>query len=87
MHADGMPHIFGKALDEGYNFDLNLISIRGLQKQLWASKVTRIFISKNSRIPYLGILRQTNIWVEAPWPGIKNTIRGKVVAFPKFGPW
>ncbi len=23
----------------------------------------------------------------APWRGAENTIRGKVVASPKFGPW
>jgi len=31
-----------KALDKGYNFALDLISIRGLHVKLWASKVVRI---------------------------------------------
>jgi len=31
-----------KALDEGYNFVLNLISIRGLHAKLWAPKVAKI---------------------------------------------
>jgi hypothetical protein len=37
-----------KALDEGYNFTLNLILIRGLHTKLWVSKV--------ARDPILGIL-------------------------------
>jgi hypothetical protein len=36
----------------------------------------------------LGVLRQNDMWVHAPWPSIENiTIRGKVVASPKFGLW
>ncbi len=37
-----------KALDEGYNFALDLISIRGLHKKLWGPKV--------AGVPILGIL-------------------------------
>jgi len=33
-----------KALDEGYNFALDLISIGGLHTKLWASKVARVLI-------------------------------------------
>jgi hypothetical protein len=39
------------------------------------------------RETHLGVLRQNDIWVLAPWPGTKNTIRVKVVASPKSGPW
>jgi len=35
-----VPHIVGK--DEGYNFAIDLPSIRGLQKKLWASKVAKV---------------------------------------------
>jgi len=35
----------------------------------------------------MGVSGQNDIWVLAPWPGTMNTIRGKVVASPKFGPW
>jgi len=31
-----------KAFDEGYNLDLDLISIRGLHTKLWGPKVARI---------------------------------------------
>jgi len=39
------------------------------------------------KIPNLWILGQNDIWVQALWPSTKNTIKGKVVASPKFGPW
>jgi hypothetical protein len=35
-----------KALDEGYNFTLDLTSIEGLHTKLWASKVVRVPISR-----------------------------------------
>jgi hypothetical protein len=40
-----------KALNEGYNFVSYLISIRGLHKKLWASKVARDPISGISGLP------------------------------------
>ncbi len=39
LRAGGVPHLW-KAFNKGYNF--NLTSIRGLNKKLWASKVTGI---------------------------------------------
>ncbi len=71
-----------KSLDEGYNFASDRISIGqsyGLpnsQEYLWEFRDSR-----------LGISGQNDIWVLVPWPGAKYTIRGKVVASPKFGPW
>jgi hypothetical protein len=40
-----------KALEEGYNFALNLISIRGLHAKLWAPKI--------AKVPIVGILPET----------------------------
>ncbi len=65
-----------KALDEGYNFFLDLISIGGLHTKLWAPKV--------AGVPTMG---QNDIWVLVPWPGTTYTIRGKVVVSLKSGPW
>jgi len=42
---------------------------------------------RNFGIPKLGVPRQNDIWVQTPWPCINNTIKGKVVASPKFGLW
>jgi hypothetical protein len=66
-----------KAFDEGYNFALNLISIRGSHTNLWPREVTGV--------PILGI--QNAIWMLVSWPVTKYIIRGKVVASPKFGLW
>ncbi len=40
-----------KALDEGYNFSSDCISIRGLLAKLWGSKVTRVPIWAISKVP------------------------------------
>jgi hypothetical protein len=39
-----MPHTVGKF--KGYNFALNITLIGGLHTKLWASKVTRVLISR-----------------------------------------
>jgi hypothetical protein len=39
------------------------------------------------RDSHLGVPGQNDIWVLVPWPGTEYTIRGKVVASPKFEPW
>jgi hypothetical protein len=41
-----------KALDEGYNFASNLISIRGLHAKLWAPKVVGVPIVRISGLPF-----------------------------------
>jgi hypothetical protein len=33
----------------------------------------------------LGVPRQNDIWMQAPWPSIENIIKGKVVASPSLG--
>jgi len=40
-----------KALDKGYNFSLDLISIRGLHTKLWGPKVARVPTLVISRLP------------------------------------
>jgi hypothetical protein len=63
-----------KALNESYNFALDLISIGGLHRKLCAPKV--------ARVP-----GQNVIWMLVPWLGTEYTIRGKVVTSPKSGLW
>jgi hypothetical protein len=75
-----------KALNEGYNFALNLILIGGLQTKLWAPK------SQKSQLwefwdSHLEVSGQNAIWMWASWRGIDYNIRGKVVASPKSGLW
>jgi hypothetical protein len=76
-----------KAFDEGYNFVLDLTSNKGLNKKVWASKVTRVPISRISGLPTCESWDKDDIWVLAPWPDVENTLRGKVVASPKSGSW
>jgi hypothetical protein len=40
-----------KTVDDGYNFDLDPISIGGLHIKLWAPKVEKILIVGISRLP------------------------------------
>jgi len=44
MRLGGMPHILGKDLNKDYNFVLDVTSIGGLHKTLWASKVAGVLI-------------------------------------------
>jgi len=75
-----------KALDEGYNF-VEIASRSELCSQsygapkLWESQLWEF------RDSHLGVPGQKVIWMWAPWRGAKYTIRGKVVASPKSGPW
>jgi hypothetical protein len=75
-----------KAFDKGYNFASDLIVIRGLHKKLWAFKVAGVQDVGISGLPLgnPGIKIHLDV---APWRSAKYTIRGKVLASPKFGPW
>jgi hypothetical protein len=44
---------------------------------------------RNSNFENFGIpnLKQNDIWMHTPWLNIENTMKGKVVATPKFGLW
>jgi hypothetical protein len=76
-----------KVLNEGYNFASNLISIGSLHTKLWAPKVAKVPTLGILGDSHLGIPGKNVIWMWALWKGIKYTIRGKVVASPKFGSW
>jgi hypothetical protein len=49
--------------------------------KLWESQLWEFWDS------HLGVSGQNDIWALILWPGTKYTIRGKVVASPKSGPW
>jgi hypothetical protein len=66
----------------GLQLCFRLHSIKGLKTKLWAPKVVRVPTLGISRVP-----KQNVIWVLVPWLGTEYTIRGKVVASPKSGPW
>jgi hypothetical protein len=70
-----------KALDKGYDFALDFISIESLHVKSWAPKLgkSQLWEFRNS---HLGVPGQNDIWVLVPWPCIKYTIKGKVVPSP-----
>jgi hypothetical protein len=79
-------HIHWKTLDEGYNFVSDLTSIEALHTKLWAPK--------GAGVVTLRILRPPLESLETKWHlgaghvlSIEYTIRWKVMASPKSGPW
>jgi hypothetical protein len=75
-----------KALNKDYNFDLDLVVIGLCSREIWASNVPGLqpgqFRDSNLEVP-----GKRAIWMQ-PLPRVaKYTIRGKVVASPKSGPW
>jgi hypothetical protein len=72
-------------MDEGYNFVLNIILIKGFHDKLWASKVLGIPILGISKLPTWESL-ENDIKVQPPWLVTNNTIRRKVVACLKSRP-
>jgi hypothetical protein len=71
---------------EGYNFASNLISMGSMHTKLRAIKVVEVLIL-GIQDSHLGIPRQNATWMLIPWLVTEYTIRGKVVASPKLGPW
>jgi hypothetical protein len=77
---------YWKVLDEGYNFSLNLISIRGLHAKLWAPKVAGVPILAISGLPLgspgtkchldVGLVERHRVYYNGEGGG-----------FPKSGPW
>jgi hypothetical protein len=72
-----------KALNEGYNFVVDFISIGGLQKSYGRPKWWEFQFWKFKDWN----LGENDIWVQPLWLVIENIIREKVVASPKFRLW
>jgi len=70
-----------KALDEGYNFALDLISIRGLHTKLWRPKVVRIPTLAISGLP-LGSPGTKNHLDVGPMERCKVNYKGEGGGFP-----
>jgi hypothetical protein len=73
-----------KALDKGYNFSLNLISIRGLHAKLWARKIAWVLTVRILKLPFGSPGTKCHL-DGASWTSIEYSIRGKVVASPSSG--
>jgi hypothetical protein len=88
-----------KGLDDTYNFASDGISIEGLLRKLWGFKVAGVQSCAILGLPR-GSLKLRDfgtptresrdkkaIWMPPPRRAAEYTIRGKVVASPKSGPW
>jgi hypothetical protein len=71
---------FWKVFDKNYNFSLELVSIRGLHKKLWAFKVVKVPILGISKLPTWESWEKWHLG-QPLWPIIENIIRGKMVPF------
>jgi hypothetical protein len=76
-----------KALDEGYNFVLNLTSIRGLHQKLWASKVVKVPILRILKLPTWEFQEKITFGCRPRGQTQNYTTRGKVVVSPKPKSW
>jgi hypothetical protein len=71
-----------KALDEGYNFDLDLIAIGGLHKKLWDLKVAGVLVVAISVLP-LGSPRTNGHLDVVPVERCKVYYKGEGGGFPQ----
>jgi hypothetical protein len=75
-----------KALDKGYNFALDLISIGGLHTKLWCPKVVGFLTLGILGFPFGSLGTKCHLDVGL-MRGTEYTIREKLVASPKSRPW
>jgi hypothetical protein len=75
-----------KALDEGYNFALDLIVIRGLHTKLCASKVAKVLVVRISGL-LLGSPKTKSHLDVAPMENCRVYYKGEGGASPKSGLW
>jgi hypothetical protein len=79
-----------KGLDETYNFALDSESIEGLLRKLWSFKVVGVPKMRDFGTPTRESRESRDemaIWMPPPRRVTEYTIRGKVVASPRSGPW
>jgi hypothetical protein len=92
LHAGGVWHIIKKLLTKATTFlytsyQLKVSSQSEACTQSYGPLKLRESQLWEFRDSHLGVPKQNEIWVLISWPGIEYTIRGKVVASPKFKPW
>jgi hypothetical protein len=86
LRVGGMPHIIGNSSTRvttllQTSLQLEVYTQSYGPPKLWESQFKKI------RDSHLGVSKQNDIWVLAPWLGTKNNIRGKVLASPESGSW
>jgi hypothetical protein len=76
-----------KALNKGYNFALDLISIGGLHEKLWGPKVAGVSTLTISGLQFGSFGTKCHLDVGLMERHKVYYIRGKVATYPKFGLW
>jgi hypothetical protein len=79
-------HIPWKAFDEGYNFALDLISIRGLQRKLWAPKAAGVPTLGISGLPLGSVETKCHLDVSL-MEKHRVYYKGEGGGFPQVRPW
>jgi hypothetical protein len=75
-----------KALEESYNFGLDLVPIRVWGEKLWASKVLGVQTGTVSGLHFRSPGKKSHLDASAT-ESCKEYYMGKVVASPESGPW
>jgi hypothetical protein len=84
LRAGSMQHIVGKLSTRATTF-LKISSQSEVFTQNYGAPKPRKSQLWEFQDSHLGIPGQNAIWMWASWRGTKYTIRGKVMASPKFG--
>jgi hypothetical protein len=71
-----------KNLDKGYNFSLDLIAIRGLNKKLCAFKAAKVIVVRISELPLGSPMTKSHLDV-APMKSYKVYYKGEGGGFPQ----
>jgi hypothetical protein len=84
LRAGGVRHTIGKALEESYNFVVDLISIKSLHTKLWEPKIAKVPILVISGFPFGSLRTKCHLDVKFVEKH-KVYYKGKVVVSPSQG--
>jgi hypothetical protein len=85
----GVQHIVGKILTRSTTLLQTSSQSKFYMRSYGPPKLRELLESQlwQFRDSHLGVSKQNAIWMWASWRGTKDTIRGKVLASSKSGPW
>jgi hypothetical protein len=86
MAVDNVPHTVGKFLTRATTL-LQTALRSEVCSQSYGAPKSQSLDWRDFGTPTLESRERKAIWMWAPWRGPEYTIRGKVVASPKSGPW
>jgi len=86
LSADSLRHTVGKLSTRATTL-LEITSRSEVFSQSYGAPKPQESLLGRFRDSHLGVPGQKAIWMWAPWRGAEYTIKGKVMASPKSGPW